>query len=309
MQKEKKVRAYTRKVNGKTVTVKAHTAKYDAAEEARKAFAKREGAGKELEKVKIKKVAPAENDLGFTEADYKAWYHWDMVDDPNNPQALKVKRALTKTMGRKGYQAYEDQMSDTYSARGHMKGFKNISAGSEKPAEKSAPKETSAKTGKAKEKKSSVDSKGNPKVIAQIDQKIASYEREAERIQKHIDNGDRIKKPSHWGIRRGSYERDSWGIRQKRNNSRISQLKKAKEYHIAGKENATWNILKKFSGFNENAILSKDTRSKNAAAKERERQREENKRIQRLEEEKARILRYREERNTPKTTPKKSSKK
>lgn len=53
MQKEKKVRAYTRKTkSGKTVSVKAHTAKYDAAEEARKAFASKKGAGEEVKEKK-----------------------------------------------------------------------------------------------------------------------------------------------------------------------------------------------------------------------------------------------------------------
>lgn len=128
MQKEKKVRTYTRKSKtGKTVTVKAHTAKYDAAEEARKAFAKKAGAGSELAKTKQEKVKPmADDDLGFTEADYKAWYHWDTEDDPKNTSALKVKKALIAKMGRSAYNKYEKQMTDSYSARGHLKAFKGV---------------------------------------------------------------------------------------------------------------------------------------------------------------------------------------
>lgn len=191
MQKEKKIRTYTRKTKtGKTVTVKAHTAKYDAAEEARKAFAAKRGAGEEVTQRKLdaewqkiedafmeehpdfeafdndgfetkenralakkmlafskkhpewkngiasgKSKAPKVpktpqaskgSDLGFTEADYKAWYHWDTEADPKNESALKVKKALIAKMGRSAYNKYEKQMTDSYSARGHLKGFKGL---------------------------------------------------------------------------------------------------------------------------------------------------------------------------------------
>ena len=53
MKAEKKVRTYTRRTkSGKTVTVKAHTAKYEAAD--KKDAAKKKGAGKELEERKKK---------------------------------------------------------------------------------------------------------------------------------------------------------------------------------------------------------------------------------------------------------------
>lgn len=182
MQKEKKVRAYTRKSkSGKTVQVKAHTQKYDAAEEARKAFAAKKGAGeelatkqlteKELKQVQdiveenseldeeylaafypelspkmIKAVMAAHKaksatpkakaantagkspksetpDLGFTAEEYKAWYHWDMDKDPKNPSALKVKKTLVAAMGPRAYRKYEDDMTDSYTARGDKKAF------------------------------------------------------------------------------------------------------------------------------------------------------------------------------------------
>ena len=128
MQKEKKVRAYTRKTkSGKTVSVKAHTAKYDAAEEMRKALAKKAGAGDELVKTKeVVKEEVEDNGLGFTADEYKAWDHWDMVDDPKHAKALKVRKALIERMGRSAYKKYEDEMSDSYSARGHLKGFKGL---------------------------------------------------------------------------------------------------------------------------------------------------------------------------------------
>lgn len=55
MKKEKQVRSYQRKTkSGKVITVKAHTAKYDAAEKAKKA-AKKKGSGSELEAKKAAK--------------------------------------------------------------------------------------------------------------------------------------------------------------------------------------------------------------------------------------------------------------
>ena len=48
MKKEKKVRTYQRRTkSGKTITVRAHTASYEAAEKAKEA-AKKKGAGEEL---------------------------------------------------------------------------------------------------------------------------------------------------------------------------------------------------------------------------------------------------------------------
>lgn len=53
MKAEKKIRTYTRRTkSGKTITVKAHTAKYEAAD--KKDAAKKKGAGKELEERKKK---------------------------------------------------------------------------------------------------------------------------------------------------------------------------------------------------------------------------------------------------------------
>lgn len=119
MKKEKTVRTYQRRTkSGKMVTVREHKASYDAAEEARKAAAKKAGAGSELSK---KKAVKEENPLGFSEADYKEWYHWDMEDDANNEAALRVEKALTKKMGKKAYNKYLEDMSNSYSARGHKK--------------------------------------------------------------------------------------------------------------------------------------------------------------------------------------------
>lgn len=181
MKKEKIIRSYKRKTkSGKVVTVKQHTAKYDAAEEMKKALAKK-GAGselatkqlteKELKQVQdiveenseldeqylaafypelspkmIKAVMAAHKaksatpkakaanttgkspksetpDLGFTDKEYKAWYHWDTESDPKNASALKVKKALIAAMGPKAYKKYEEDMTNSYSSRGHSKAF------------------------------------------------------------------------------------------------------------------------------------------------------------------------------------------
>lgn len=119
MKKEKTVRTYQRRTkSGKMVTVREHKASYNAAEEARKAAAKKAGAGSELSK---KKAAMEESPLGFSADDYKEWYHWDMEDDANNEAALRVEKALTKKMGKKAYNKYLEDMSNSYSARGHKK--------------------------------------------------------------------------------------------------------------------------------------------------------------------------------------------
>ncbi len=63
MKAEKKVRTYTRRTkSGKTITVKAHTAKYDAAD--KKRISKKEGAGEEIEGLKDKKKA-TDFEVGF----------------------------------------------------------------------------------------------------------------------------------------------------------------------------------------------------------------------------------------------------
>lgn len=141
MQKEKQVKSYTRRTkSGKTVTVRAHTAKYDAAEEVKKALAKKKGAGDELEDKKSKKAMDLIDELKdlhakekvdktsseITADDYKAWYHWDVNNDPKNKTALKVQKALRAKMGASAYRKYFNELSDNYSSRGHISAFKNL---------------------------------------------------------------------------------------------------------------------------------------------------------------------------------------
>lgn len=126
MRKEKTVKAHSRKTkSGKTVQVKQHSAKYDSADDmAKKAMLAREGAGKELAKRKKAVAKPAGEELNAE--DFKAWYHWDQAGDPKNEKALKVEKCLKKKMGTKAYNKYFDELSDSYTARGHTKAFKSL---------------------------------------------------------------------------------------------------------------------------------------------------------------------------------------
>lgn len=119
MQKTKTVRAHKRKTaKGKTVTVKQHTAKYDAAAEARRAFLSDSRAGSELQALRERPTTH-----GISAEDYQEWYHWDTEADPQNPAALRVREALVRKMGPEGYRAYEEKMTNSYSKKGHEKGF------------------------------------------------------------------------------------------------------------------------------------------------------------------------------------------
>ena len=144
MKKEKQIKTHQRRTKGgKTVIVRAHKAKYDAAEELKK-MSKKKGAGDELEsrKSKVEDVSP---DLGFTDAEYKEWYHWDQEGDPKNKTALKVEKALIAKMGKRAYNKYFNDLSDSYSARGHSKAFKSLVAEHTETPTPKAPKATKAK--------------------------------------------------------------------------------------------------------------------------------------------------------------------
>lgn len=122
MKKEKTIKTHTRRTkSGKTVTVRQHRAKYDAAEEA-KQLAKKIGAGKEFEgkKGKLKDIE------ALTPDEYKAWYHWDAAGDPKNKTALAVEKKLRAKMGRSEYNKYFDEVTNSYSSRGHLKAYKAL---------------------------------------------------------------------------------------------------------------------------------------------------------------------------------------
>lgn len=139
MQAEKKVKSYTRRTkSGKTVTVKAHTAKYEAAD--KKDAAKKKGAGKELEdKKKTSIVEKSELEAPFTKDEFKEWY-----EGTGSTADKKVAKALRKQLGRSGYRKFEDEAIDNYTPRGHSKMFKRFSdelKGSSSKGTKHYPKE------------------------------------------------------------------------------------------------------------------------------------------------------------------------
>ena len=59
-------------------------------------------------------------------SDFKAWYHWDAAGDPKNKTALAVAKKLRAKMGRSEYNKYFDEMSNSYSSRGHLKAYKAL---------------------------------------------------------------------------------------------------------------------------------------------------------------------------------------
>lgn len=182
MQKEKQVKSYTRRTkSGKTVVVHAYKAKYDAAEEMKKALAKKSGAGKELIK---KQQAATDAPLGFSAEEFKQWYHWDLVDDPKNKAALKVEKALKKSMGTKVYKKFFDEVTDGYSARGHNKALKSLESSLSTPKKETSTKgqkgEPSKKTGDTSKPTSAKEMKvqkraeaSAPKSVKSIESKLA----------------------------------------------------------------------------------------------------------------------------------------
>lgn len=123
MKKEKQVKSYTRKTkSGKVITVKSHTASYDAADKAME-ISKKAGAGDELKK---KKASLEAIPLGLSKEDFKEWYHWDEEGDPNNEGAKRAEKALKKMLGASGYKKYYNEQTDSYSARGHVKAHKAL---------------------------------------------------------------------------------------------------------------------------------------------------------------------------------------
>lgn len=89
MKKEKQVRSYKRRTkSGKTVTVKAHTAKYEAADEKAKEVSKKPGAGKELEERKKK---PIQLELPFDKEEEKK-----VLDEVKDEEKKSEKKEANK---------------------------------------------------------------------------------------------------------------------------------------------------------------------------------------------------------------------
>ena len=120
MKKEKKIKAHTRRTkSGKTITVKAHTAKYDAAEERKKA-AKKKGAGDEIEERKKEKFMVLGVDLSaFSDEELKELDFIEYDDNGKAVHAPKTRSGL-KRFAEKYYSdpdsadAFREGMADFY---------------------------------------------------------------------------------------------------------------------------------------------------------------------------------------------------
>lgn len=122
MQKEKQVKSYQRRTkSGKVVSVKAHTAKYTAAEEKAKESARsKKGSGEELEKLKGAK-ALSEKDLGFSMEEFAEWYN-----GTGSEVDKRVEKVLKKHLGKDGYKELNNYAADNYKRGGHKSMFKNL---------------------------------------------------------------------------------------------------------------------------------------------------------------------------------------
>lgn len=117
MKKEKQVKAYQRKTkSGKVVTVKAHTAKYDSAEEKAKAVAKKEGAGEEFDRYRATR--------GLNPFHFRDWYNFNDWDLPKEkwPETVKaadshIRMALGST---KAYDDYCSKIDKTWKENGYV---------------------------------------------------------------------------------------------------------------------------------------------------------------------------------------------
>lgn len=127
MKKEKTVKTHTRKLkSGKQVTVKQHTASYDAADVVADVL-KKKGAGGELEQLKKKKAIKPEpvekediySEYGFTKDEFAEWY-----EGTGSKADKKVEKILRKAMGRKAYNELSDSAADNYRKGGANSFFK-----------------------------------------------------------------------------------------------------------------------------------------------------------------------------------------
>ena len=123
MKKEKIVKTHTRKTkSGKTVTVRQHTAKYDAAEEAKK-MAQKAGSGKEFEsKSKEYKVTKDDLDtlgmsmkeldslakkLGVSHSDAASWYSGSDFSNFSKSGSVRADKAARKVVGEDAYKKHK----------------------------------------------------------------------------------------------------------------------------------------------------------------------------------------------------------
>lgn len=252
MQAEKKVKSYTRRTkSGKTVTVKAHTARYKAAD--KKEATKGKGSGKEIEELMDKKKTPIvkKPETPFTKEEFKEWY-----EGTGSAADKKVAKALRKQLGRSGYRKFEDEAIDNYTPRGHSKMFKRFS----NELKGSSSKDTKASSA--------------PKEPAAVAKHLASYQKELDRMQGRKDSGYKYVKTNNNNARHPTGSRlEKVSDRIKYLEGQISSLEKGREALRQGKLDAAWKKLREFNGITESSIYGKSVvakREKQRALKEYE---------------------------------------
>lgn len=126
MKKEKQIKSYTRRTkSGKTVTVRAHSAKYDSADDLVKSLLKKKGSGKEFElAVDTKGVDKLVNEMAdsgrlivpVSKEEFRAWYH-----EPDSIAGKAAGKKLRSVLGSKEYKKLDETASSGYSTKGHSK--------------------------------------------------------------------------------------------------------------------------------------------------------------------------------------------
>ena len=258
MKAEKKVKSYTRRTkSGKTVVVKAHTAKYEAAD--KKEAVKRKGSGKEIEEIMNKKKTPIvekpelETEAPFTKEEFKEWY-----EGTGSAADKKVAKALRKQLGRSGYRKFEDEAIDNYTPRGHMKMFKRVSSDELKG---SSSKDLSSKTTTSKTKKTSI-----PKEPATIASLIDINERGLAKAKERA-----TKYKYRWTNDNSAVNPDGGTMKDviEHTERELSSLKRGREALKKGKLDEAWKEFKNF-GVKEEEIYGKrvaDKREKTRISK------------------------------------------
>lgn len=255
MKAEKKVKAYTRRTkSGKTVTVKAHTSKYEAAD--KKDATKKKGAGKEFEDKKKNSIVEKpglELEAPFTKDEFKEWY-----EGTGSAADKKVAKALRKQLGRSGYRKFEDEAIDNYTPRGHSKMFKRVS--------------NDLKGSSSKDTKASSNS--TPKEPAAVARHLASYQKELDRMQKRKDSGYKyVKTNNNNAVHPTGSRLEKVSDRIKYLEGQISSLEKGREALKQGKLDTAWKKLREFNGISESSIYGRGVvakREKQRALEEHE---------------------------------------
>lgn len=116
MKKEKQIKSYTRRTkSGKMVTVRAHSAKYDAADDLVKSLLKKKGSGKEFE-LAVNMADSGRLTVPVSKEEFRAWYH-----EPDSVAGKAAGKKLRSVLGSKEYKKLDEAASSGYSTKGHSK--------------------------------------------------------------------------------------------------------------------------------------------------------------------------------------------